>query len=102
MPISHMGLTRAEKYNHLRLHPPPGGGVTLLPRLLEQPAAVRLCDDAGQEVPGQQVGGARRGETEITSYSRVTAANICPRNLPYYVCFWANPPLVQTSFMNGP
>ena len=27
-----------------------------------------------------------------------------PRNLPYYVCFWANPPppLVWTSFMYGP
>ena len=26
-----------------------------------------------------------------------------PHNLPYYVCFWANPPppLVRTSFMNG-
>ena len=24
------------------------------------------------------------------------------RNLPYYVCFWASPPLVRTSFMNAP
>ena len=70
MPISHNGVfyCRTEKYNHLCLLPPPGGGVTLLIRLLEHFAAVRLGDDAGQEVPGQQIGGARRGETEIIQW----------------------------------
>ena len=81
MPISHNGVfyCRTEKYNHLCLLPPPGGGVTLLIRLLEHFAAVRLGDDAGQEVPGQQVGGARRSETEMynTSYSRVTSDQSC-------------------------
>ena len=79
MPISHRGLARAEEYNHLCHRPSICGGVTLLPRLLEHPAAVRLGDDAGQEVPGQQVGGARRSETEMynTSYSRVTSDQSC-------------------------
>ena len=38
---------------------------------------------------------------------RISAKSIRvnPRNLPYYVCFWTNPPSppsVQTSFMYGP
>ena len=29
----------------------------------------------------------------------VSSLVLNPCNLPYYVCFWANPPSVRTSFM---